>query len=355
VLGGDSASALAAGSAVVVKAHEGHPELSARIAEIARDALAAAGAPEDALQLITGRDEGIELLQHPGVKAGAFTGSIAGGRALYDIAGARPEPIPFYGELGSLNPVVVTERAATERGDELAAGLAGSFTMGAGQFCTKPGVVFIPSGSGFADAVGARVGGSTPTIMLNDRIRSGYGSLAGSIASHDAVEIVAGEVPGDDAAVGPLVLRTGATALVRDGDVLLEEVFGPTTLLVEYGSADELHAALATVPGSLTGTVHAADGEDVSRTLSVLTPRVGRVLFDGWPTGVAVSWAQHHGGPYPATTSVFTSVGATAIRRFLRPLTYQSAPERVLPAALKDANPLGIPRRVDGMLETLHR
>lgn len=350
VVGGDTASALAAGNAVIVKAHDGHPALSRRVADLAGAALAEVGAPEHSIQLVHTRAEGVELVQHPGITAGAFTGSIPGGRALFDLAAARSEPIPFYGELGSLNPVVLTERAAIDRRDELADGLVQSFTMGAGQFCTKPGVVFVPRGSGFIAAVADRITAVSPAPMLNDRIRSGFASRATAVVGNAEVEIVGGTLPEDDA-VGPLLLRVDARALRSEKDAVLEEIFGPATLFVEYDTEDELLAALSMVPGSLTGTIHAVDGEDVGVLVRAIAPRVGRLLFAGWPTGVAVSWAQHHGGPYPATTSVFTSVGATAIRRFLRPLTYQSAPELVLPAPLVESNPWGIPRRVDGVRE----
>ncbi|SEB55315.1 NADP-dependent aldehyde dehydrogenase [Paramicrobacterium humi] len=348
VLGGDTASALAAGNAVIVKAHPGHRELSVRTAELAVEALARAGAPADSIRLIHSREEGVALIQHPGIAAGAFTGSIPGGRALFDQAAARPEPIPFYGELGSVNPVVITERAALERGEELAAGLAGSFTMGMGQFCTKPGIVFIPAGNDFPEWV-ARSAGAPDALMLNDRIRAAYVAGAEELAGNAGVTVVAGAAPAEGENPGPMVVRTSAAALISD-QRLTEEVFGPLTLLVEYSSQEELGEAIAAVPGSLTGTIHAAEGEQTAQLVSALAPRVGRLLFEGWPTGVAVSWAQHHGGPYPATTSLFTSVGATAIRRFLRPIAYQSAPQAILPPALLDANPFQIPQRVDGEL-----
>lgn len=248
-----------------------------------------------------------------------------------------------------MNPVVITAEAAAARGDELAAGLAGSFTMGVGQFCTKPGVVLVPAGAGFTEALAAATTAG-PATMLNDRIRSSYAEHAAELSGRPGVDVVCGGLPESTGGVGPLALRTTAAAVIADPEALLIEVFGPTTLLIEYTDENERRAVLAAVPGSLTGTLYAEPGEDVADVLATLSARVGRVLFAGWPTGVAVSWAQHHGGPYPATTSLFTSVGASAIRRFLQPLTLQSAPTELLPAALRDDNPLGIPRRVDGVL-----
>jgi NADP-dependent aldehyde dehydrogenase len=352
VAGGDTASGLAAGCPVVVKAHSGHPELSRRTAAVVAAALTEAGAPEGTFGLVEGTEAGRELIQQPAITAGAFTGSLTGGRALFDLASGRPAPIPFYAELGSINPVVVTADAVTERGEALASGLVGSFTLGAGQFCTKPGIVFVPAEAGFEDLVSAAMGDASAVPLLNPRIVDGFGHGIEALAGHPAVELVAGSrsAPDADAPV-PLVLATSATEVAADPEALLAECFGPMTLLVRYGTAADLELALAAVEGSLTGTVHAATGEDVAALTALLAPRVGRLLFGGWPTGVAVTWSQHHGGPWPATTSLHTSVGATAIRRFLRPLTFQDAPESVLPAELQDANPLGVPRRVDGVLE----
>jgi NADP-dependent aldehyde dehydrogenase len=352
VAGGDTASALAAGCPVVVKAHSGHPELSRRTAAVVSAALAEAGAPEGTFGLIEGTEAGRVLIQEPTITAGAFTGSLTGGRALFDLASGRPAPIPFYAELGSINPVVVTAAAVAADGAALAKGLVGSFTLGAGQFCTKPGVVFVPEGTGFEAQVAEAMGGASAAPLLNQRIVDGFGHDLDRLAEHSAVELIAGSrsAAGTEAPA-PLVLATSAAEVAADPEALLAECFGPVTLLIRYSSAAELATALAAVEGSLTGTIHAAEGEDVRDLTALLAPRVGRLLFGGWPTGVAVTWSQHHGGPWPATTSVHTSVGATAIRRFLRPLTFQDAPESVLPAELHESNPLGVPRRVDGVLE----
>ena len=352
VLGGDTASALAAGCPVIVKAHGGHIELSRRVTEIAVQALADAGAPSGIFGLVEGREQGVELVIHPGVRAVGFTGSVGGGRFLFDKAVQRPDPIPFYGELGSVNPVVVTPGAADESLDDVAKGLAGSFTMGVGQFCTKPGVVFAPAGAGLAEALGTLVS-SDPKPLLNDRIGDGFRGRLAEVAGHAGVDVVAGDATSDARGeAAPVVLRTTVADVLAAPEVLLDEVFGPATLVVEYSDLDEVSTALAAVPGSLTATLHAAPGEEVSACLLADLSRVsGRVLYGGWPTGVAVSHAQHHGGPYPSTTSVHTSVGTTAIRRWLRPVAYQTTPDELLPPELRESNPLGLPRRVDGVLQ----
>ena len=353
VAGGDTASALAVGSPVVVKAHSAHEQLSARTAELVSDALREAGAPEGIFGIVYGRQAGQQLVQHPAIKAAGFTGSVAGGRALYDLASGRPDPIPFYGELGSVNPVVVTRAAAEERGDELAAGLVGSFTLGVGQYCTKPGLVFVPSDSGFEDAVAQRANGASGGRMLTDGIASAFGAGLGALAEAGGVEVLSGRAEQDGAGDEhtPVLLAVDAAVAAEHPEVYFEECFGPVTLLLRYGSDEELVGALQQVPGSLTGTVHAQPQDDINGLVGVLSDRVGRLLFAGWPTGVAVTWSQQHGGPWPATTSAHTSVGVTAMRRFQRPIAFQDAPAEVLPAELREENPLGIPRRVDGVLQ----
>ncbi|MGA7205416.1 MAG: aldehyde dehydrogenase (NADP(+)) [Specibacter sp.] len=352
VAGGDTASALAVGCPVIVKAHSGHLELSLHTAEIVTEALAGAGAPAGLFALVAGRDAGTALVQDPLIKAVGFTGSIPGGRALFNLAVSRPEPIPFYGELGSLNPVVITPAALAARGSGLAAGLAGSFTLGAGQFCTKPGLVFLPAGTTFAAELAAACAGKAADPMLTDRIAAAFPEGLANLAGQPGVTVVCGTAAQNaeaDGASAVVFSTTAANVIARPAE-LLEECFGPTTLLIEYRDDAELAAAVALVPGSLTATVHAEDGEDIAPLVTQLTALAGRVLFGGWPTGVAVNWAQQHGGPYPATTSLFTSVGATAVRRFQRPVAYQDAPEALLPEALREANPLAVPRRVDGVL-----
>lgn len=350
VAGGDTASALAAGCPVIVKGHSAHPRLSRRTAEIVACALAAGGAPEGVFGHVEGREQGVALVQHPEIRAVGFTGSLHGGRALFDLASSRPDPIPFYGELSAVNPVLITAAALDARADELAAGLAASFTLGAGQFCTNPGVVLVPSGSDFAVRVAAVVGTPAPVPMLTDGIATAFADGLAGVAGRDDVSVVAGDADQQPGTGSAVVLSTTTSAVLADPQVLLAECFGPSTLVVEYDDVDAALAAIRAVGGSLTATVHAEPGEDLTGILAVLTEVAGRVLFAGWPTGVAVSWAQQHGGPWPSTTSIHTSVGVTAMRRFLRPVAYQDAPDAALPAELRESNPLGIPRRIDGVL-----
>ena len=356
VAGGDTASAIAAGCPVVVKAHSGHPGLSVRTGEVVGAALVAAGAPDGSFAVIHGTNAGKALVAHPAIRAAGFTGSLGGGRALFDIAGARPDPIPFYGELGSLNPAVITPGAIAARGDEVLKGFVGSFTMGAGQFCTKPGLLFLPKGHGLDDGLAAAVAEATVGPLLNARIRKGYDEVASSLATVEGVRAVVppAAVTEGGFRVAPVLLAVSATDLVARADQLLEEAFGPAALIIEYGSADELTAALDALPGALTATVHAdpaTEAELVRALLDRFAGKAGRVLFGGWPTGVSVTWAMQHGGPWPATTNALhTSVGATGIRRWLRPVAFQSVPDEFLPEVLRDANPLGIPRRVNGVV-----
>jgi len=348
VAGGDTASALAAGNPVVVKAHSGHPRLSALTARLVAGALESAGAPVGSLALVEGREAGNALVQHPLIRAAGFTGSVSGGRALFDLASGRPDPIPFYGELGSINPVVITEAAVTARREELARGLVSSFTLGVGQFCTKPGVVFIPAESGFEEAVAATVPAAAGGPLLTDRITAAFPAGLAHLEADASVSVIAEGVEVDG--VRPVALLTDARAVAARPETLLEECFGPVTLLIRYDSEADLHAVLAAVPGSLTATLHAEPDEHPVDTLELLQERAGRVLFAGWPTGVAVTWSQQHGGPWPATTSLHTSVGASAIRRFLRPLTFQDAPGSLLPEVLHDESLARLPHRRNGVL-----
>ncbi len=347
VAGGDTASAIAAGCPVVVKAHSGHPELSRRTAAIVTDALAEAGAPDGFFALVEGREAGLALVVEPSIRAVAFTGSLAGGRGLMAAIAERRDPIPFFGELGSVNPVVLTAGAVEARGDAIAEGLVDSFTLGGGQFCTKPGIVFVPAGFSANDALRRAVDARPAFTLLTERIADAFHPGIESLLSAGDVSVVAGAV---GEGVSAVALRTTVANFAQHHDALLEECFGPLTLLVEYDSLDEVYPALEFIEGSLTATVHAEDREraEVARLVEILSERAGRVLFDGWPTGVAVTWGQHHGGPWPATTSQHTSVGGTAIRRFLRPVAFQHAPEFALPADLTDEVLRGIPHRRDG-------
>jgi NADP-dependent aldehyde dehydrogenase len=339
VPGGDTASALAAGCPVVVKAHPDHPQTSELAAATIREAAVKVGLPADVLTLIQGYQAGADLVRHPLIAAVGFTGSIPGGRALFDLAAARPSPIPFYGELGSLNPVLITERAAETRPAEIAAGLVASYTLGQGQFCTKPGLVLVPAGqAGDALTRSARetAAEAAPGALLDARMREHF--LAGFAARAAAPGVrtlaAAAAAPSDDA---PQAVRAGlleVDAADLGGD-LLEECFGPVTVLVRYRDAADAETVLSSLGGNLTATLHAESGEpDAAAWLTRLSRFAGRVVFGGWPTGVAVAPAMTHGGPYPATTTPTTSVGGTAIDRWLRPVTYQTVPPELLPPEL---------------------
>ncbi|MFE7135735.1 aldehyde dehydrogenase family protein [Streptomyces sp. NPDC057638] len=356
VAGADTASALAAGCPVVVKAHPGHPATAELCAALLREAARRAGLPEEITAVVHGFGAGVALIGHPRVAAAGFTGSVRGGRALFDAAAARPEPIPFHGELGSLNPVVITEAAAAERAESLGAGLAGSMTLGAGQFCTKPGLVLAPVGAAgdrLVAALAAAVGATEPGVMLDQRLRDAFVAGVRARAALPSVGTPVTPGPGDAHTVGAGFLTVPASLLAEEGphDLLVEECFGPVTVVARYGSDDEAEAVLARLGGNLTATLHLSAEEAGGRgrsagLLARLTPLAGRIVVDGWPTGLAVAPAQHHGGPYPATTSTATSVGTTAIERWLRPVTYQSTPDPLLPPELRELNPLGLPRTV---------
>ncbi|MGQ4614468.1 aldehyde dehydrogenase family protein [Nocardia sp. R7R-8] len=363
VAGTDTASALAAGCPVILKAHPGHPRTSAATAAIVQQTLATAGAPEGTFAVISGLEAGVCALRDPRITAAAFTGSVAGGRALFDIAAARPHPIPFYGELGSVNPAVVTSGALDERAEHIAAGFVGSFTLGAGQFCTKPGILLVPAGSAVTERITALTGDVPPARMLTAKIAEGYHARLDQITNVPGVEVlVKGTASTGEAGVPevtPTLLRTTAEQLTAHARTLLEESFGPAAIIAEYHSEDEVHRVLTGIEGSLTVTVHTRtepqpnERDQLRRLTRIAAACAGRLVFNGWPTGVAVTPAQHHGGPYPATTAVaHTSVGATAIRRFLRPITYQDAPEILLPPPVQEHNPLNIPQTINAAGES---
>ncbi|OON73979.1 aldehyde dehydrogenase (NADP(+)) [Streptomyces tsukubensis] len=361
VPGGDTASALAAGCPVVVKAHPDHPATSELVGAVLRRAAEQSGLPADVISVVHGFEAGVELVKHPLVTAAGFTGSVRGGRALFDAAAARPVPIPFHGELGSLNPVVVSEEAVAERAEEIGTGLAGSMTLGTGQFCVKPGLVLVPAGPGgdsLVKSLAAAVGDAKRGPLLDHRMRDNFVAGVAERAELPDVEAPVAPGAGDEHTVSPGFLTVPASRLAEEGahDLLLEECFGPVTVVVRYDGTAEATAVLSRLPGNLTATLQLSTAEergegDGARLLAEVTPLAGRVLVGGWPTGVAVAPAQHHGGPYPATTSTSTSVGGTAIERWMRPVVYQTTPEALLPPELRDSNPLGLPRRVDGRRE----
>jgi len=352
VAGGDTASALASGCPVVIKAHDSHPLTSLKSAEAITAGLASAGAPEGTVALVFGQEAAGHLIAHPEIKAVGFTGSLSTGRILLDIINRREDPIPFYGELSSLNPLVVTPGAAAARGDEIAKGLFGSYTGSGGQLCTKPGLAFVPTGpegDRIVETMQALTAEGGGHVLLNQRISQAFDTIADRLVSAGAPVAARGQVDGADGfVVPPVLLATQASDLSAE---LTEECFGPLIVVARYDGEKDLAAALELMPHSLTATVHAEDDEaDTVASLSrLLEPLVGRLVFNGYPTGVRVSWAQHHGGPWPSTNSQHTSVGVTAIRRFLRPFVWQNAPESVLPEELHEGYS-AIPRRIDGAL-----
>ena len=333
VAGGDTASALAAGCPVVVKGHSGHPKLSERTAAVLTEVL-----PAGVLGLVSGVEAGKALVTDPRIKVGAFTGSESAGRALFDLACGRPDPIPFYGELGSLNPVFVTEAAASARKDEIASGFVQSYTLGVGQFCTKPGLLFVPEGSGLPEAIERAASEAGAAPLLNDRIADGFREVRDKLAATSGVsQPVAGQ--GSGLQESPSLFVTSYQEFRSQADTLLTECFGPASVVVTYADAAELVDAARAFEGNLTATVHGEpeDYDSVRPLLAVLRDRAGRLLWNGWPTGVSVTYAMQHGGPWPATTaSIHTSVGTTAIRRFLRPVSYQDMPAELLPEVLRD-------------------
>ena len=357
VLGGDTASALAAGSPVVVKAHDSHPGTSKTSFDVLAEAAAQTAATQGVIDIVYGRAAGAHLVAHPAIQAVGFTGSLSGGRALLDIINRRHDPIPFYGELSSLNPVIVTPSAAAERGESIGSELVASFTLGAGQLCTKPGLILVPDNADGDTLIGAvrKALADVPAApLLNERIFGGYRTATHEMREHQHLATLGdgGTEPLHTGfAVQPNAFELDIANLNED---LVTEVFGPVTVLVRYPASDVVTAtrsALTVLPHSLTATIHHGDEEDtlLARLTEIARPAAGRIVYNGFPTGVAVSWAQTHGGPWPSTNSLHTSVGATAIRRFLRPVTYQNAPESVLPEVLRDAYD-AVVRRIDGVL-----
>lgn len=357
VAGGDTAAALAVGCPVVVKVHPGHPRTSDRTAAVVVAALEKAGVPAGSFAVVHGQDVGVAALRDARIRAASFTGSEHGGRALFDIANARKEPIPFYAEMGSLNPVFVTPGALAARAAAIVEGFVASFTLGVGQFCTKPGMLFLPRGHGLDGQLAQAVSAWTGGAMLMDRIHEGHASALHDLTALPGMRVLASGAThaGQHRHAVATLLASDVPAALAARERFLTECFGPTSIIVEYdGEAEALDVARA-FRGNLTATVHAesCEAEFSLRLRAELQERAGRLVWNGWPTGVAVSWAMHHGGPYPATTNTqHTSVGMTAYRRFLRPVCYQDWLEELLPPPLRDENPARVPRRINGRLTT---
>ena len=354
--GGDTASALAAGCPVIVKAHSAHPGASEMVAHAIQHAAEATGMPKGVFAMLhgDGTEIGMGLVTHPGIKAVGFTGSLQGGRALFDAAVKRPEPIPVFAEMSSVNPVFILPRALKQNGKAIAEGLTQSVTLGVGQFCTNPGLAFgrqSDDWTAFVQRVGELAGAVAPGVMLHQGINASFHKGA------ERMQKVAGvRVAGKSSAEAP---QNRAPAMVFNTDsktfqeqhVLREEVFGPSTLLVNCGSKEELEQIARSLPGQLTATIHGTE-EDLAEhagLLAILGEKVGRLIFNQFPTGVEVCPSMQHGGPYPATTdSRFTSVGTYAIKRFVRPIAFQNFPDSALPVELKNKNARNIWRIVDG-------
>ncbi|MFM2402718.1 MAG: hypothetical protein RL223_598 [Pseudomonadota bacterium] len=334
VLGGDTASALAAGCPVVVKAHRGHRGLSHAVAALAQDVVRAQGLPSGLFALVDGRgtEVGVRLLAHPAIAAGAFTGSVQGGLALQRVARERPRPIPFFGELGSVNPVVVQAAVLAAQGEALAQGLAASITQGCGQFCTSPGVIVLPvgaAGDAFVEALAAALQATPTHPMLSPAMRDGFETGRARWTAHPGLQPLL-HIPTPAAQPPrPVLMQTDAACFIAD-TTLHEEVFGPAALVVRIDDPAQAIDVLQAVGGSLTVTLWGMDeGRAADQALVRAACQVaGRVLFDGYPTGVAVSAGQQHGGPFPSSTEPgSTSVGWAAMDRFLRPVCLQQAPD----------------------------
>ncbi len=360
VAGGDTISAFAAGCPVVVKAHPAHPGTSELAASAIRTAARETRMPEGVFGMVHGRspEVGITLVTHPSIRAVGFTGSLSAGRTLFDAGALRPEPIPVYAEMGSSNPVFLLPGALAERGEAIARGLASSVTLGAGQFCTNPGLLFLidsPSSSELLKSTGEALGATAPGTMAHAGIKEAYDREIGAIARIAGVSIAArasgrGAHPETEACAALLVTDARTFAQTpRLGD----EVYGPATLAVRCASRPEMLELARSLHGHLTASVHGTEKDlsEFAELVAILRRKAGRLIFNGFPTGVEVCHAMHHGGPYPATTdSRATSVGTAAIRRFARPVCYQDFPQAALPEELRDANPRGIWRLVDGGL-----
>lgn len=358
VAGGDTASALAAGCPVVAKAHNAHPGTSELAGRAIADAVARAGFPAGVFSLIYDADTeiGRALVRHTAIKAVGFTGSRAGGMALTRLAQAREEPIPVYAEMSSINPVVVLPAAMEARGPAIADAFIGALTLGAGQFCTNPGVVFVvdgPATEAFLTAAAAAVSGAPAATMLTPRIHGAYCDGVATLRSHADVDLLGEGQPGSAFGGSPALFATTAAAFQRD-PALRAEVFGAASLVVRCPDLASLRETLSRLDGQLTAAIHAdpADHSAARDLMPILERKVGRIVWNGFGTGVEVGHAMVHGGPYPATSdSRFTSVGSLAIARFQRPVSYQDVPEALLPPLLKSSNPMAAPRLCDGLGE----
>lgn len=359
VAGGDTASALAAGCPVIVKGHPSHPGTSELVAQAIAKAVNQADLPRGVFSFLIddGHNVGAQLVKAPAVRAVGFTGSFAGGTALMALASERPDPIPVFAEMGSSNPVFLLPEALKQNGAGIAQGFVGSFTLGSGQFCVKPGLVIAVDGEplqAFIAAAKKLVEEIPSTVMLNDRICQTFQRAMSGRSSGGSLEVVAqGKVlPDVDGFYSQVTLFATTARQILEHPELMEETFGPASVIVKCRDRDEMMKVARRLPGQLTATVQCITAElsEYSELLDQLTETAGRVVVNGFPTGVEVCHSMVHGGPFPATSDRrFTSVGTNAILRFLRPVCYQNYPEALLPPALRNENPLGIPRLINGV------
>jgi NADP-dependent aldehyde dehydrogenase len=356
VAGGDTASAFAAGCPVIVKGHPGHPQTSELFGRAINKAIDAMDFPPGYFSLLQGEsiDVGQHLVTHPGVTAIGFTGSLRAGRAIYNAAAARPLPIPVYAEMGSINPVFILPGAIASRPQELADKLVGSLILGSGQFCTNPGLILVidnPESENFIQLVTGKMAEAQAGVLLNEHIERGLDLAVGRTMEKESITLLTGGemISGSPICYANTVMQTSASSFRADPDLQAEH-FGPVTLFVVTKSEEDLIQTADFLEGNLTATIHATDDElELTGLLfDRLKHKAGRLILNGFPTGVEVTYAMQHGGPYPATTAPgTTSVGMMAIKRFLRPVAYQGLPDQLLPEALHDHNPLGIWRIVD--------
>lgn len=354
VAGGDTASAIAAGNPVVVKGHPSHPATSELVALAFERAITKTGFPPGVFALLQSADHevGMELVKHPAVQAVGFTGSLRGGRALMDLAATRPQPIPVYAEMGSVNPVFLGPKTLEKTGEAIAAGLSGSVCMGTGQFCTSPGLAVMVENAAFEAQMKSAMDAVPRGYLLNPGIRESLQDGLRHLQTVNGVKWL-NEADFDDASMTPpnAVFKVSGDDFLSD-KALAEEIFGPVTVLVACRDEEQMLEVGESLAGNLTGSIHAdEDTALASAVLGLLEERVGRIIFNGYPTGVEVCPSQQHGGPYPSSSlSWATSVGSGAIVRFARFVAYQGTPENLLPDALKNSNPLGIYRSVNGEL-----
>ena len=352
--GGDTAAALAAGCSVVFKAHSGHMVTAEYVASAIERAAERTRMPAGVFNMIYGNKVGEDLVKHPVIQAVGFTGSLRGGRALCDMAAARPQPIPVFAEMSSINPVVLLPHALKARGATVARELASSVVLGCGQFCTNPGLVIgikSPELDTFIGNLVEHIGNEGAQTMLNAGTLQSYENGIRALSDHNGIEKLAGQAQAGKQAQ-PHLFKADVSLLLQDDHILQEEVFGPTTIIIEVANASQLSHALEHLAGQLTATLIADDADisEFANLVPLLEQKAGRLLLNGYPTGVEVSDAMVHGGPYPATSDARgTSVGTLAIDRFLRPVCYQNYPDSLLPDALKRTNPLNLSRLVNGV------